>query len=162
MERKIKHSAALAWSTVGDRNHYRLAVFDVVTRTFVPNGGLRWAAVDASRLKREPLGPIRSAENRQEALRANIGQPARKNLFLEIFQRDLAGPVPFVKIFGFPSAANQRHFRVVLLPHEGVSLSSRTLGTGCDGRGGARDERYPLRTTKSCGPDAPTLASSWR
>jgi hypothetical protein len=119
MERKIKHSAALAWSTVGDRNHYRLAVFDVVTRTFVPNGGLRWAAVDASRLKREPLGPIRPAENRQEALRANIGQPARKNLFLEIFQRDLAGPVPFVKIFGFPSAANQRHFRVVLLPHEG-------------------------------------------
>jgi hypothetical protein len=162
MERKIKHAAALVWSTVGDRNHYRLAVLDVVTRTFVPNGGLRWAAVDASRLKREPLGPIRSAENRQEVLRANIGQPARKNLFPEIFQRDLVRPVSPVKIFSFPTAANQRHFRAVLLPQEGVSRSSRTLGTGCDGRGVTRDERYLLRTTKSCGPDAPTLASSWR
>ena len=26
----------------------------------------------------------------------------------------------------------------------------------------ARDERQSLRTAKSCGPDAPTLASSWR
>jgi hypothetical protein len=28
--------------------------------------------------------------------------------------------------------------------------------------GGATDERANLRTAKSCGPDAPTLASSWR
>ena len=27
---------------------------------------------------------------------------------------------------------------------------------------GATDERADLRTAKSCGPDAPTLASSWR
>jgi hypothetical protein len=36
------------------------------------------------------------------------------------------------------------------------------VGAGCDGRDGARDERCLLRTTKSCGPDAPVLASSWR
>jgi len=28
--------------------------------------------------------------------------------------------------------------------------------------GGAADESAYLRTAKSCGPDAPTLASSWR
>jgi len=28
--------------------------------------------------------------------------------------------------------------------------------------GGATDESAILRTAKSCGPDAPTLASSWR
>jgi len=28
--------------------------------------------------------------------------------------------------------------------------------------GGASDEGACLRTAKSCGPDAPTLASSWR
>src|SRR5258705_4947485 len=59
----------------------------------------------------------------------------------------------------------------------GVSRSSRTLGTGCGGRGSVlratgsqggfyesvsdqqhADERRVLRTAKSCGPDAPTLA----
>ena len=48
-----------------------------------------------------------------------------------------------------------------------VSRSSRTLGWGCDGRGSvvtrfARGRTAMLRTAKSCGPDAPTLASSSR
>jgi hypothetical protein len=54
-------------------------------------------------------------------------------------------------------------------PHKrGVSRSSRTLGTGCGGRGSVRRAaargRVMLisRTVKSCGPDAPTLASSFR
>ena len=33
---------------------------------------------------------------------------------------------------------------------------------GCGGRGGALDETRLSRTVKSCGPDAPMLASSWR
>src|SRR5674476_306306 len=33
-------------------------------------------------------------------------------------------------------------------------------GAGCGGRGGADNERRVMRTAKSCGPDAPTLASS--
>src|SRR5258708_15855973 len=46
--------------------------------------------------------------------------------------------------------------------------SSRTLGTGCSGRCSVRRARMRAgrmmltRTAKSCGPDAPTLASSWR
>jgi hypothetical protein len=47
------------------------------------------------------------------------------------------------------------------LDQRGVSRSSRTWSAGCGGRGGARRRRAPLRTAKSCGPDAPTLASSF-
>jgi hypothetical protein len=43
----------------------------------------------------------------------------------------------------------------------GVSRSSRTLGAGCDGRGSDARRAALLRTAKSCGPDAPTLASSF-
>jgi hypothetical protein len=66
-------------------------------------------------------------------------------------------------------------FPAVLARERGVSRSSRTLGAGCGGRGSvvARDviaERHRacgrtvlLRTAKSCGPDAPMLASSlWK
>ncbi len=35
-------------------------------------------------------------------------------------------------------------------------------GTGCGGRGCADNERRLKRTAKSCGPDTPTLVSSWR
>src|SRR5438552_6127771 len=51
----------------------------------------------------------------------------------------------------------------------GGSRSSRTLGTGCDGRGSvrragqmARGRMMLTRTAKSCGPGAPTLALSLR
>ena len=42
----------------------------------------------------------------------------------------------------------------------GVSRSSRTLAAGCGGRRRRLDEGVCMRTAKSCGPDAPTLASS--
>jgi hypothetical protein len=35
-------------------------------------------------------------------------------------------------------------------------------GAGCGGRGGALDGRCLQRTAKTCGPDTPTLVSSWR
>jgi hypothetical protein len=48
-------------------------------------------------------------------------------------------------------------------PHKrGASRSSRTLRRDAVDAGGAADESADLRTAKSCGPDAPTLASSWR
>src|SRR6201998_4921087 len=34
-------------------------------------------------------------------------------------------------------------------------------GAGCGGRGGALDGRCLQRTAKTCGPDTPTLGSSW-
>jgi len=43
----------------------------------------------------------------------------------------------------------------------GVSRSSRTWSAGCGGRGWRfRRRRFTSRTAKSCGPDAPTLAST--
>jgi hypothetical protein len=51
-------------------------------------------------------------------------------------------------------------------PHKrDVSRSSRALGAGCDGRLNARRRSALKRTAKSCGPDLPTLGSSfagWR
>ncbi len=57
-----------------------------------------------------------------------------------------------------------------LVPEKrGGSRSSRTLGTGCDGRDSvrragqmARGRMMLTRTAKSCGPGAPTLALSLR
>ena len=48
-------------------------------------------------------------------------------------------------------------------PHRGAfrDRHGRRAGDAMDA-GGARDESAYLRTAKSCGPDAPTLASSWR
>jgi hypothetical protein len=54
------------------------------------------------------------------------------------------------------------HIDAVPRPQEGRCASSRTLGAGCDGRGSDARRAALLRTAKSCGPDAPTLASSWR
>ena len=47
-----------------------------------------------------------------------------------------------------------------VLLKRGVSRSSRTLGAGCGGRFGAKRRMARKRTAKSCGPDAPTLAST--
>jgi hypothetical protein len=47
-------------------------------------------------------------------------------------------------------------------PHRGAARDRHERGAGCDGRGGAARRAAPMRTAKSCGPDAPTLASSRR
>ena len=69
------------------------------------------------------------------------------------------------KIFSFSSDPNQRLICVRPVPKEGRWPSSLTLGwDAVDATMShalyARDERHSLRTAKSCGPDAPTLASS--
>ncbi len=45
-------------------------------------------------------------------------------------------------------------------PNEGRLAIVTNVAVRCGGRGRAFDERRGLRTAKSCGPDAPTLASS--
>ena len=88
---------------------------------------------------------------------------ARKAEFPEAVQRDSTCPVPNQNIFRFPRRANHLYkLAPSRVPSRGVSRSSRTLGAGCGGRFGAFDEWRVKRTAKSCGPDAPTLASSWR
>src|ERR1700722_17631706 len=47
-------------------------------------------------------------------------------------------------------------------PHRGAYRDRHGRGAGCGGRGGADDESACSRTAKTCGPDAPTLASSLR
>jgi hypothetical protein len=76
-------------------------------------------------------------------------------------------PAPSRKIICFPSRPNHRLIPCIPSRMRGVSRSSRTLGAGCGGRGSVvapfgADERRSLRTAKSCGSDAPMLASSSR
>jgi len=47
-------------------------------------------------------------------------------------------------------------------PTEGRIAIVTDAGRDAVDAGGAADESADLRTAKSCGPDAPTLASSWR
>jgi hypothetical protein len=63
------------------------------------------------------------------------------------------------------ASANQQHFsrypvpnegRIMIVIYAGWDAVDATLSRALF----ARDERQSLRTAKSCGPDAPTLASS--
>src|SRR3984885_14023880 len=70
---------------------------------------------------------------------------------------------PLAKIFPFSFDPN--HFYVVSIPAHTQGAfrdrHERRAGDAMDASGAA-DESADLRTAKSCGPDAPTLASSWR
>src|SRR6266481_8910427 len=87
--------------------------------------------------------------------------PKKKKRLRE--QRDATCPDLAAKIFRFSAPPNHRHiYRRLVLSKRGGSRSSRTLGAGCGGRGWRAGRGALTRTVKSCGPDAPTLASSWR
>jgi hypothetical protein len=66
-----------------------------------------------------------------------------------------------------PSGKSALPARAIPCPsRRGVSRSSRTLGAGCGGRFQCRRDQIVRtnalkRTAKSCGPDAPTLVSSF-
>jgi len=60
-----------------------------------------------------------------------------------------------------PSGKSSLQARPVPPRLRGTYASSRTLGAGCDGRGSDARRAALARTAKSCGPDAPTLASSF-
>src|SRR6201988_3187719 len=51
---------------------------------------------------------------------------------------------------------------VVSRPTQRGGSRRHERGAGCGGRGGALDGRGLQRTPKTCGPDTPTLVSSWR
>ena len=87
---------------------------------------------------------------------------ARNGRFIEPDQCDLACPVPFAKRFHFAAWPNQSHILRRPVPQRGGSRSSRTRD-GMRWTQVALLTRAPcLRTAKSCGPDASTLASSLR
>jgi hypothetical protein len=87
---------------------------------------------------------------------------APKIEFPEPIQRDLGSPVVPRKIFRFAVTPNHQHHPRCPTPQSGGSRTSRTRG-GMRGRGGGATSRAtPGLTAKSCGPDAATLASSFR
>jgi hypothetical protein len=90
------------------------------------------------------------------------GNDGREKILVWI-QLDLGRPVPGAKIFRFPFDPNHLHISRHPGPHKGAfrDRHERKARDAMDA-GGATDERANLRTAKSCGPDAPTLASSWR
>src|ERR1700722_20990740 len=68
-------------------------------------------------------------------------------------------PLP-KKYSDFPKA-QIRGISLAIPSHTGAARDRHGRGAGCGGREAARS-RAPLeRTAKSCGPDAPTLASSF-
>jgi hypothetical protein len=93
---------------------------------------------------------------------ATTQSTARNGRFIEPDQCDLACPVPLAKRFRFALGPNQIYIPRRPASQRGVSRSSRTLGAGCGGRGRRCRRAVLTRTAKSCGPDAPTLASSLR
>jgi hypothetical protein len=96
---------------------------------------------------------------------AGFGPPigvSWKRCFTEADQRDLGRPVPLAKICLFPSDPNQLHIPRRLVPSEGRLAIVTDAGRDVVDADGADNERCLRRTAKPCGPDAPTLASSWR
>jgi hypothetical protein len=85
---------------------------------------------------------------------------ARKIEFVEPVQAVSTCPVPLQKIFLF--SLNPNHFYIRRCPAhtEGRFAIVTNVGAGCGGRVGAFDEQRLMRTAKSYGPDASTLASS--
>ena len=65
----------------------------------------------------------------------------------------------FVKIFPFSFDPNHLHIPAVPSPR-GAARDRYERGTGCGGRGDIARRARLARTAKSCGPDAPMLASS--
>jgi hypothetical protein len=66
------------------------------------------------------------------------------------------------KIFRLTRRANQRYQLAPSHPVRGALRTSRTLRWDAVDATTASDERLMSRTAKSCGPDAPMLASSFR
>jgi hypothetical protein len=75
--------------------------------------------------------------------------------------RRVACPAPFAKIFWCSFYPN--HFYIFSHPAltRGRIAIVTDVGAGCDGRRRRVDEGAYLRTAKSCGPDTPTLVSSF-
>src|SRR5882757_7982055 len=71
-------------------------------------------------------------------------------------------PAPFAKIFSFAPDPNQFTESRCLVPQRGARAIVTDAGRDAVDTDGAEDDRRVRWTAKSCGPDAPTLVSSWR
>src|SRR5882672_12713252 len=71
-------------------------------------------------------------------------------------------PAPFAKIFHFALTPNQQYITHRPVPQRGARAIVTDAGRDAVDTDGAEDDRRWRWTAKSCGPDAPTLVSSWR
>jgi len=84
-------------------------------------------------------------------------------LFSSAVSNGLSDLTPWrAKVWLAPSGKSVALLCASCFHKRGVSRSSRTLDAGCDGRIGALGRSARMRTAKACGPDLPTLGSSWR
>ncbi len=117
------------------------------------------------RNRRQVVGRTGSIFRKYCLARAGFCDPkivAPKRRFHEAIQRDLGRPVPNTKISSLVPSGKSTPLIPASCSHKrGASRSSRTLGAGCDGRGGFERRMQLSRTAKSCGPDTPTLVSSF-
>ena len=68
---------------------------------------------------------------------------------------------PLLQKYSASRSTQIRSISLAVPSHRGAARDRHGRGAGCGGRGCAKDERRLMRTAKSCGPDAPTLASSF-
>ena len=86
---------------------------------------------------------------------------APKSYFIEPDQRDLGRPVPWPKIFRLTRRANQWLHSPRPVPSEGRFANVTDVRRDAVDAVAALDGRGKSRTAKSCGPDTPTLVSSF-
>jgi len=105
---------------------------------------------------------VRASDLRSAGRRCQGRRFARKRCFIEADQCDLGRPVLSEKIFPFLSDPNHLHIPRHPGPHKGAFRDRHGRKVGMRWTQAApRTKALILRTAKSCGPDAPTLASSW-
>src|SRR6185437_1475015 len=86
---------------------------------------------------------------------------APKSRFVEALQVDLGCPVPFEKIFRLRRRANHSYNFARLARERDVGHRHERWAR-CGGREWCTRRMRQTWTAKSCGPDIPTLISSWR
>ena len=112
-------------------------------------------------LSTPPAGAVALSASGPRSAAPGSPAVARTGKFCKQNQADLPGPVLSAKILRWRRRANQGHWLSRPFPERGVGQRHQR-GKGCGGRGGAVGRTARMRTAKSCGPDAPTLASSSR
>ena len=129
------------------------------TRVVVPDAPI---CSRPAQMDHRPLAHARCPRSRNDVEYVpNPVAPKKKKRLAE--QGDASCPDLAAKIFRFSAPPNHRHIyrRLVLSRGAARDRHGRWERDAVDATG-ALDEMRLMRTAKSCGPDAPTLASSWR
>ncbi len=126
-------------------------------------------SVRLSRIARSLSSGARSRDlSAPSGLRSRRELPARTNSLSLLRPIDPTGkspktcPAPSRKIFRFAIGANHLPVRRCPVPLRGALRNVTNAERDAVDADGAEDEQRRMRTAKSCGPDAPTLASSLR